>query len=290
MILVLGVTGHTGSETARLLVSQGHEVCGVTRDPQQARSIPALGDVPLMAGDSSSPQSLRSLFDGASKLYLVPPTAPGWDAMQSGVVAAAAASGIQHIVKLSAMGAGPDEPSMSLRFHWQGEQEIAASGVAFTHLRANSFFQNSFFDTATIQSKGEFFSCVGEARFAKLDTRDIAEVAAKTLVEGGHAGRTYELTGSEALGYQDLADRLAAAVGSPVDYIDLDNAAYAAILTGSGVPDWLAQEFTNIYGRGFYRAGGGARITDTVQRLLGRPPRSFAEFAEENSEVFRRTR
>lgn len=288
MILVLGVTGHTGSVTARQLVSHGLEVRGVTRDPQKARLLPALANVPMVAGDSASPESLRPLLDGVSKIYLVPPTAPGWDAMQSGIIAAAAASGVEHIVKLSAMGAGADEPSMSLRFHWLGEQEIESSGMAFTHIRANSFFQNTLFDAATIKSEGRFFSCVGDAHFTKIDTRDISDVVVKALIEDGHRGQTYELTGSESLGYKDLADRIAGAVGNPVEYIDLDPGAYAALLAKSGLPDWMALEFTDIYGRGFYRSGGGARITDTVARLLGRPPRTFAAFAAEYSEVFRR--
>ncbi len=289
MILVLGVTGHTGSETARRLVSEGHDVRGVTRDIERARLLPALAEVPLVEGDGSRPDSVRALLDGVAKVYLVPPTAPGWDVMQSELIAAAAASGVEHIVKLSAIGASPDEVSMSLRFHWQGEQEIGASGLAYTHIRANSFFQNTLFDIATIQSEGRFFSCVGDARFAKIDTRDIADVVVKVLTEDGHDGQTYELTGSETLGYADMAEQIAAVVGTPVEYVDLDPVAYSALLVQSGLPDWMATEFSDIYGRGFYRDGGGARITDTVERLLGRPPRGFAAFAAENADVFRRT-
>jgi uncharacterized protein YbjT (DUF2867 family) len=186
------------------------------------------------------------------------------------------------------MGAGPAEPSMSLAYHWKGEQDVEACGVGFTHVRPNSFFQNTLFDVATLAAEGRFYSCVGAAKFAKIDTRDIAAVVAKVLTEDGHDGQVYELTGPEALGYADIAARLEAAVGTAVEYVDLAGSEYAAALESAGLPGWLASEFVDIYGRGFYGEGNGARVTDTVQRLLGRAPRTFAAFAAENVEAFRR--
>jgi uncharacterized protein YbjT (DUF2867 family) len=275
VIVVLGVTGHTGSETARLLVAQGEQVRGVTRDPERAAQLPSLAGVDLVAGDSSVPESLAGVFDGASAVYLVPPTELGWDGMQAAIIAAAAGAGVGHMVKLSAMGAGPDEPSMSLSYHWKGEQQIEASGMSFTHIRPNSFFQNTLFDIATLQSEGRFYSCVGEAPFAKIDTRDIAAVVALALTDSDqHAGRTYELTGPEALTYPDLA---------------LSADTYSAVLRDAGLPDWMAAEFSDIYGRGYYREGHGARVTDTVATVLGRAPRTFDAFAAEYADTLRRS-
>jgi len=70
---------------------------------------------------------------------------------------------------------------MSVRFHWNGERELEQSGMSFTHIRANSFFQNTLFDAPSIKSDGAIYSCVRTLRFAKLDTRDIGEVIAMVL-------------------------------------------------------------------------------------------------------------
>ncbi len=288
MILVLGATGPTGSETARRLVARGLPVRAVSRDPRQAAQLPALAGVEILPGDTSQPASLAGRFDGVAKVYLVPPTALGWDKMQSEIISAAAAAGVSHVVKLSAIGAGPDQPSMSLRYHWKGEQDVEASGMSFTHIRSNSFFQNTLFDLASLKNEGRFYSCVGDARFAKIDTRDIAEVIVKVLTEDGHEGRTYELTGPAALSFADMADQLSVAVGSAVEYVDLSPDQYAIELAKSGMPEWLATEFADIYGRGFYREGGGSRITETLPQLLGRPARTFSTFAAEHAPMMQR--
>jgi uncharacterized protein YbjT (DUF2867 family) len=187
---------------------------------------------------------------------------------------------------MSAIGADESQPSMSLRFHARGERELEASGMAFTHIRPNSFFQNTLFDAPTIAAENRFYCCVGDARFAKLDTRDIGEVVAKALTEDGHEGQVYELTGPEALTYRELARRLSRALGRTIEYVDLSTAERAGQLEAAGLPDWMAREFTDIYGEGFYGAGGGATTTDTIERLLGRPPRSYDDFARDYAGAF----
>jgi uncharacterized protein YbjT (DUF2867 family) len=287
MILIIGATGHTGSEAARLLLAKGERVRAVTRDPEKARRLDELHGAEIVGGDSYRPETLDGVFDGVEKMYLVPATDLNWNAAQTAIIEAARDAGVQHIVKMSALGAGPDQPSMSLRFHYQGEQDIEASGMAYTHVRPNSFFQNCLFDVPPIQAEGRFYSAVGDAQFAKIDTRDIAEVVAKVLTEDGHEGKTYEITGPEPLSYDDIAARLSAAAGRPIEYVNLSPEEYAASLEVIGFEDWNAEEFANIYGRGFYRESGGRHVTDTVEQLLGRPPRNFDDWARENAAAFR---
>ena len=286
MILVIGSTGPTGSETVRHLVERGVEVRAQTRDPEKAASLPGFDRAEIVQGDSSKPEELVAAFEGVEKVYLVPPTAQNWDRIQSGLIENAKRAGVAHIVRMSAIGVGPDQPSMSLSFHWKGEQELEASGIAYTHIRPNSFNQNTLFDAASIKAENRFYSCVGDARFAKVDTRDIGQVVATVLTEDGHAGKTYELTGPEPLTYDDLAEKLSSVVGRTIEYVDMAPDDYSAALQGFGFPDWLANEFADIYGRGFYRESGGAYVTDTIQQLLGRPPRSFDDFARDYAGVF----
>jgi uncharacterized protein YbjT (DUF2867 family) len=287
MILVIGGTGPTGSEAARHLLRRGEKVRVLTRDRAKAEAIPALAGAELAVGDCSKPDPLDGVFEGVEKVYLVPPTDLDWDRMQSALVDAARRAGVRHIVKISAIGVGPDQLSMSLSFHWKGEKEIEASGIPYTHIRGNSFFQNTLFDAQTIKAEGKFYSCVGDARFAKVDTRDIGEIVARVLSEDGHEGQIYELTGPEALSYDEMARRLTAALGREVESVDMPPDEYAAALEAAGYPGWLAKEFADIYGRGFYRDSGGAYTTDAVQTLLGRPPRRFDEFAADYADAFR---
>src|SRR5262249_6198574 len=154
-----------------------------------------------------------------------------------------------HIVRISAIGVAADAPSMSLSYHWQGERDMEESGMAYTHLRGNSFFQNALFEVEAIRSESCFYDCVGDARFAKVDSRDVGEVVAVVLTEDGHEGETYELTGPEALTYAEMAARLGAALGREIRYVDVSVEERAAKLEAAGLPDWLAEEFSAIYGR-----------------------------------------
>jgi uncharacterized protein YbjT (DUF2867 family) len=286
-VLVIGATGPTGRAAVQHLVAAGRVVRALTRDPAKAEAIPELAGAEIVVGDSSKPERLDDAFAGVDKVYLVPPTDPAWDEMQSGLVAAAVRAGIRHIVKLSAIGVAPGEPSLSLTFHWQGEQEIEGTGIPFTHIRGNSFFQNTLFDLETIKAEGKFYSCVGSARFAKVDTRDIGEVVARVLTEEGHEGKTYELTGPEPLTYADMAAVLTEALGREITYVDLPGDDYAAALVPAGVPPWFAREIVDIYGRGFYGEGKGAYTTDDVALLVGRPPRRYEDFARDYADAFR---
>jgi uncharacterized protein YbjT (DUF2867 family) len=287
-ILLIGGTGATGNEAVRHLVARGAQVRVVTRDPAAAAQNPALQGAELVAGDSSRPDTLRHAFDGVEKAYLVPPTHPGWDATQSATIDLAAAAGVRHLVKLSVFEADPDEPSLILRFHHRGEQEIERSGIPFTHVRANSFFQNVLLlDAPAIRAQSAFCSCVGDTRFAKVDARDVGEVVATVLTEPGHENRTYELTGPDSLTYDDIAAELSRALGREIRYVDMPPDDYAALLVSVGVPQWLAEEFATLYGRGKQRAGASARTTSTVADLLGRPPRTFADWAREHADVLR---
>jgi uncharacterized protein YbjT (DUF2867 family) len=285
-VLVVGATGPTGSAAVRELVARRVRVRVLTRDRAKAAAMPELAGAEVVVGDSSQPDTLEHALGGVGKVYLVPPLAPGWNVMQTGLIDAARRAGVRHVARISAIGAGPDEPSMSLAYHWQGEQELEASGMAWTHLRGNSFSQNTLYEAATIRAEGRFYDCVGDAPFAKVDTRDIGEIVAKVLTEDGHEGQTYELTGPQPLTYAEMAERLSAALGRRIEYVNLSVDERAAQLEAAGLPDWMAREFSSIYGAGFYGAGGGARTTGEVERLLGRPPRPFDDFARDYAAAF----
>lgn len=283
--LVIGSTGHTGRETVRLLVRSGVSVRAVSRDIDAAMALPELAGADLFEGDSALPETLIPAFEGVEKLYYVPPTVEEWATLQSQLIEIARDEGVQHMARISTVGTAPDADSMTLRSHWQGEREMEQSGMAYTHIRSNSFYQNCLFDKDEIARNDLFYSCVGNVRYAKVDTRDLAGVIALSLTQPGHENQAYTLTGPEPLSYHDMASKLSAALGREIRYVDLPNPDYRDYLVSTGLPTWLADEFVAMYGN--YEEGSFVtETTETVQGLLGRPPRSFDDFARDYRSFF----
>lgn len=288
MILIIGATGSIGREAAAKLVAAGHKVRALSRDPQRAQSMPELKDVEIVTGDPNKPETLDAVFAGADKVLLIPPSSADWNIGEKNLIDAARRAGVKHVVKVSVVEADPAAPSKSLSFHAQGEALLRESGLDYTILRPNSFMQNfTIYYAPTIRSAGAVYQCTGDVKLAMIDTRDIADVAVLALTTDGHIGKSYDLTGPEALSYSDAVRHIGAVTEREVRYIDMPADVYTQAMISAGVPDWIAIDMGNIYGRGSFREGLGARVTSTVSELLGRPARSFADFAREHAALFR---
>lgn len=286
MILIVGATGTVGRDVVTRLIERGVPVRAMTRDPERARALPGFGGAEIVAADPFVPETLGPALAGVDKVFFIPPGGPGWNVGQRNVIEAAKQAGIKHLVKVSATCADPGAPSMALSYHYEGEQLLKESGVPFTVLRPSSFMQNFFNYVPSIRFQSTVYMCLGDTRMALVDTRDIADVGVAVLTSEGHEGKTYDITGPESLTYAEAVEKLSAALGRPVQYQDLPPEAYEQALIGMGVPAWAAVEVANIYGRGPYRAGQTAAVASTVQELLGRSARSFAEFARDHAAVF----
>lgn len=289
MILVVGASGTIGRVVVAQLVEKGVPVRAMTRDPEKTRTLPGFAGAEVVSGDPAQPASLAAVFAGVDQVLLIPPSGPNWNQGEQNLIEAAKAAGVRYIVKVSAMGADPAEPSMSLAFHSEGESRLKESGMPFTVLRGNSFMQNFLvFYAASIRGEGAIYQCTGDVPTALVDTRDIADVAVALLTSSlpQYHGQICELTGPEALSYSQAAAKIGAATGRTVRYVDVPPAAYRQALMGFGLPDWAADEVVNIYGRGFYREGHGARLNSTVSDILGRAARSFDSFVQEHVSHF----
>lgn len=288
MILIVGATGTIGRDVVKNLVARGETVRAMSRDADKARALPGWKDLDIVTADPAKPESLGAAFAGVNKVLIMAPGGPGWVEIEQNLIDAAKQAGVSHIVQISAMGADPGQPSLSLSGHFESERRLAASGVPYTVLRANSFMQNFLvFYAATIRTDGVVYQCTGDAPMAMVDTRDIADVAAHVLTSDGHAGKVYELTGPEALSYTQATQKIGDVTGSSVRYQDVPPDAYLQALLGAGLPEFLAREVVDIYGRGYYREGKGAVTTSSIQELLGRPARSFGDFARDHADSFR---
>lgn len=288
MIVVMGATGATGSALLLRLAQLDVPVRALSRDPDRLRSRLAsavLARTEVMAADAADPASLRAAFTGASRLFLTMANGPAQVALETNAIAAAADSGIRHIVKISAPGAGPDSPVAVARGHHVVEEALRASGVTGTVLRPYAFLQKLLLLAPGVAGGGVFHGAMGGAACNYIDCRDIADVAAAALTRPELAGRTYTLTGDRTYSHPQLAAVLGNLLGRDVRYVDLSGADLHRHLTSAaGMPDWLAAHVVEIQRMATTHP---EQPDGTVSRILGRPPRTLEDFLREHLDVFR---
>jgi len=285
MILVTGSTGRIGREVVRELAALGAEFRALVRKNTDADKLRNQG-VETVLGDFTQPQSIQTALQGVERVFVLAPSSPMQAELEGALVDEAKNAGVKHIVKLSVLGAGTQANSALLKWHRQSEQKIEASGIAYTHLRPNAFHQNfvSFY-APSIAADGMLYAPAEECKISWIDTRDIGAVAARVLTESGHEGNIYEITGSEALSYTQIAEKLSALVDKKVTYISVSDEDARQSMISFGAPDWYADGFVALYQ--FYRQGGGAVITDTVEQVTKTKPRSLDAYLQENAQAFK---
>ena len=268
MILVFGATGTVGNELISILSGDDVPAIAVTRGPAPPR--PRRG-VRWVQADLAAPASVEGLFSGVRSMFLLTGNHPDMARLQIAAIDAAARAHVEYVVKLSALGASDHSRLPIGRAHYEAESALMASGMRWTMLRPHVFMQNLLGQARAIAHEGRIVGGSGDGRIPFIDTRDIAAVAAVALTRPGHDGQKYILTGPEALSYSDIARILSGVIGRPVEYHDFYNEARDR--------NTLAAH---------QRAGGKtAMVHDTVRRILGREPRSFAEFAKDHARIFR---
>jgi uncharacterized protein YbjT (DUF2867 family) len=284
MILIVGATGLVGSATLGQLTARGVPVRALVRDAEKAAALAGPG-VETMVGDLEQPGSLDAALDGVTRALLISPLHPRQVEWQGNFVEAARRVGAVHIVKLSGLGTAPDSPLRSGRWHAQTERHIADAGLPWTYLRPPFFMQNLLRSATAIATRGILVAAMQVGKIAMVDARDVAAVAVAALTLDGHVGKTYTITGSEALSFQEIAQKLAAATGRPVTYQDVPPATMRQEMVASGLPAWLVEvrmEFATAL-----RDSYAAAVTDTVQAVTEQPARTFDAFAHEHAALFR---
>ena len=280
MILVTGGTGTAGSEVVRALVGQGRAVRVLVRDPGKARAL--FGDaVEPAVGDFADARSVQAALAGVDELVLSGPDDPRRVGWETGAIDAAAAVGVRRIVKLSSIGAEPGSPVAFWDWHGRIERHLRRSAVRSVVLRSSVYMSNV---PPQVAPDGELYAPAGAARIAMIDPRDVGAAAAAVLTTAGHDGRTYVLTGPEAISYARVATELSAATGREVAFVDVPDDAAWQQLTASGMPEAVAGVIVALYGA--LRAGAAEQVTTAVESLTGRRPRDFATFARDHAGLF----
>ncbi|CAH2713111.1 NAD(P)H azoreductase [Neobacillus rhizosphaerae] len=278
-ILVIGGTGTVGSQVVLELLSRKASVRILTRNPSKNQH--KYMNSEWIKGDLEVPESLEGNFDQLDAVFLL--TGMSQTETIQGVTAVKAArkAGVPKIVYLSA----PMNESMLHIPHIKSkigiEEEIKRSGMDYTILRPNNFFQNDYVFRDAILKDGIYPQPLGSVGLNRIDVVDIAYAAANALLLNGYEEKEYPIYGSEVLTGDGIAETYSRHTGTPVRYIgdDLD-AWYQLAITM--MPQWLAQDFCVMY-KSFQSFGCLGTDQDFIlqKELLLREPKSFEAFVAE---------
>jgi uncharacterized protein YbjT (DUF2867 family) len=284
VILVIGGRSKIGTALVGELLARGEPVRALVRSPDGARAFP--DGVESVVGDLADPSSLAPAMSGCRRVFLLCGPVQDEVRLNRNAIDAARDAGVELLVRSSIIGSSPDSPATFVRDHGACDAYLRESGVPCVVLRPNLFLQNVPENTIPgIDGEGRFYANAGDARISMTDTRDIAAVAAVVLTQPGHEGRAYDVTGPEALSYHDVAAALTRRLERPITYVNVPGDAVREALNGFGIGDWLAGALVDLYEE-YQRSGSdgyAATVTDTVQRLTGKPPRTLARLLDEST-------
>jgi len=283
VILITGATGNNGQELIRQLTAMGQRVRVLIRKPAEAAKLDG-SNIEVAVGDFDKPETLEAALQGVEKAFLLTPVAERFVQWQKDFIEAAQRAKIKHLVKFSGMGADSHSPSELLKLHAETDDILRSSGVPFTILQPNSFHQNVLSFANTIKVQGVFYWPLKNASQSTVDIRDISAVAAKVFTSSGHEGKSYVITGPEALTFQQVAEKLSSVLGRKIQYVDVPISAAADGMRKSGMPDWNVQAVSDLLA--YFATGAAATVTDIVPRLLGRPATSFEQFVKDHRAAF----
>lgn len=285
MILVTGATGLNGSALVRRLSARGVRVRALVRNAAKAAALASLPQVEIAVGDMARPETLAEPLRGVDRAMLISSSDAAMLDVQTNFIAAAKKAGVKHVVKLSGIMPEIDSPFRFARMHGEAEQRLEQSGMAFTHLRAGEFMPAYFRQVPSILAKAALFLPMEDARIASIDVGDIAEVAASVLTGLGHEGKIYPITGPEALSMAEVAERLSAATGKTIRYVNIAPEDARKAQLAAGMPPYLADALVELFAE--RRRGKEAQVSPVITTVFGRRPISFAEFARRNAAIFR---
>ncbi|HYH98928.1 SDR family oxidoreductase [Hyalangium sp.] len=287
-ILVVGATGNIGKEiVAQLARAGGVNVVAASRDVARAKEqFPGVRVIEL---DPDRPDTLPPALQGVDTVIQVNPMSPVMAQQARSLAQAARQAGVKHLVRSSLMGVGEPDLISEAVWHAEADQAIADSGIPFTLLRPNQYFQNfiSARNNQTIRSQGFIALPLGTSRVSNIDTRDIAESAARVALSLGteHHGKAYVLTGAEASTMEEVAKVMGDAIGKPVRYVAVEPEKFQQGLLGAGLPPVIVDAIQGWFA--YCRAGKAERVTKDAEQLLGRKPRTLRQFVQDHVGLWR---
>jgi uncharacterized protein YbjT (DUF2867 family) len=279
--LVTGATGDVGARVVEQLLHQGERPRIFVRDAQKART--CCGDrVEVFVGDLAEPTSLRPALAGIDALFLVN-SGPEIPVRDQAAAEAAKAAGVKRLVKLSSMDV---EQGLAIgAWHEQGEAAVRASGIPFTFVQPTGFMSNLLAWAKSIQIEGIVRSSTGDGRRAFIHSADIAAVAVKALTTPEYTGESLPITGPEALSFAEATAKIGSVIGKRLAFETISDE--EARQRYSAVSGSAAETEAHVALWRAIREDRLAKVTDNVERILGRKPITLDQWAKENAAAFR---
>ena len=269
MLAITGSTGAVGGRVAHALADLSPRL--VVRDASRAPEL----DVEVAVCEYADHEGAVAALGGVTTLFMVS-AAEAQDRRDQHrtFIRAAADAGVQHLVYTSFAGAAPDATFTLGRDHWDAEQAIRESGMAFTFLRDN-FYADLLPYFA--DEHGVIRGPAGDGRVAAVARADVADVATTVLRSpSDHAGAAYVLTGPEALTLSEVAARAGAVLGRELRFEDETvEDAYAARKAAYGAEDWQLDAWVSTYTA--IRDGSCAEVSVDVEKVTGHPARTLEQ-------------
>jgi NAD(P)H dehydrogenase (quinone) len=275
MILITGASGNIGRRTAELLTEHGHSLRLLVRDPNRA---PQLSMSQVVQGDYAQPATLDAAFTEVDAAFIVSGYAkPGERALlHKNAIDAAVHAQVKHLVYLSFQGASLKSKFPMSRDHYQTEQFLQESGIPFTVLRDNFYFD---LIPEMFNAEGVMRGPAGNGAVAWVAREDVSRVAATVLSRPADFCATYDVTGLEALTLTETAKRLSALSGRELRYENEAIEAGRKWRNTFGAPDWEVDTWLGSYEA--IAAGELETTSNTVLQVTGVQPFSLeAYFAE----------
>ena len=281
-VLVTGAIGNVGREVVRAIAARNHVLRAADLSVESVHAMHG-DDVDAVLLDYEAPKTFAPALEGCDSVFLVrPPAIADMESTLLPFIDAAVESGVKHIVFLSCAGAATNK----LVPHHAVEKHLAARKVSHTLLRPGFFAQNlgsAYRDD--IATEGRLFLPAGKSRVAFVDIRDVAELAALVFDDPlTHENQAYECTGPEALSFEEAARLMTDVIRRPIRYEAASIAGYVRHLHVHGLP--LAQIAVQTVLHVGLRFGQTAKIDPTLERLLGRRPRTLATYVRESAELW----
>jgi uncharacterized protein YbjT (DUF2867 family) len=286
-IVLTGASGNVSTAIIRELQGKGHRVIGVVRDKAKASHLEAL-DVELRVGDLDRVRTIEmGIFEGADVAWILTPPGPLAPIQSSNALWAARQAGVKHIVRMSAVGAAHDAPTINSRMHALSDSELALSGIPYTIVKPHFFMQNLMMGAQTVAEQGALYMALGNAKLPMIDSRDIGAAVAPILTNPApHAGKVYTLTGPHAISLEQVAAALGEALAKPVKYVPVPVAAVVETIAKLGMDDFAQTALRDYFIA--YSHGWQSEATPWVKQLSGKDPRGIGEFARDYASAFRK--
>jgi NAD(P)H dehydrogenase (quinone) len=276
---ITGAGGQLGGSLLNELIARGAkpaDLVAITRSPEKLAGFAAKG-IAVRAGDFDAPAGLAAAFKGIDRLLIIPTSdlRPGMRTPQhQAAIAAAKQAGVKHAVYVSTVAVRPGQDLM--QSHFETEQALYASGMAWTVVRMAMYFENLFMGALQHALSSGAYAATGTAPVANIARDDVAATLAGVLLGEGHEGAVYHATGPASLTPAEIAATIGQIFGKPIRAVTVTDDQYAGGLKAAGLPDFVVEAILGI-------AQTGAKgmldvVTGDVARLSGRAPVSLAAF------------